>query len=66
MKTHRDIIEREGGHQAVAKKLGLPNERVRFWKRRGSIPPEQWGAVAVAGIATLGELAATVGQKPAT
>jgi hypothetical protein len=57
MTHHLQIIEREGGYQAIAEKLGLPAERVRFWKRRQSIPHDQWGAVAKAGVATLDELA---------
>lgn len=56
MRTHIQIIEDAGGYQAMAGKLGLDNERVRFWRRREAIPPDQWGAVAEAGFATLDEL----------
>lgn len=57
MRTHLQIIKDQGGYQAVADLLKQPRERVRFWERRGAFPPEQWKAVADAGVATLEELA---------
>jgi hypothetical protein len=36
--SHREIIDRLGGHDAVAEFLGCRRNRVVKWKRRG-IPP---------------------------
>ena len=63
MRTHLQIIQEEGGYQAVADKLKQPRERVRFWERRAAFPPEQWKAVADAGIATLDELAEAAAER---
>lgn len=57
MRTHAQIVAEAGGYQALAVKLGLSSERVRFWERRGSIPADQWPAVARARVASLTELA---------
>lgn len=57
MRTHLQIISDAGGYRALAKKLGLPAERVRFWERRKSIPADQWAAVAASKVASLKELA---------
>jgi hypothetical protein len=57
MRSHLQIIGDSGGYRSLAEKLGQPAERVRFWERRKAIPPEQWKAVADAGLATLEELA---------
>lgn len=57
MRTHLQIIQDEGGYQAVATKVDRPKSQVRFWERRGTLPPEHWKAIADAGIATLEELA---------
>lgn len=56
MRTHLQIIADAGGYQGLAKALDLPAERVRFWKRRESIPMEEWPAVEAAGIASHAEL----------
>ena len=63
MRTHQQIIYDGGGYQGVATALTLPKERVRFWERRRAIPPEQWKAVADAGLATLEELAAAAASR---
>lgn len=57
MRTHQDIISDAGGYKALAQRMGLSPERVRFWARRGSIPPEFWRALKGAKAATLEELA---------
>lgn len=56
MRTHEQIIAAAGGYKALADKLGLPREKVRFWERRKSIPPGQWAAVSTARLATFTEL----------
>lgn len=58
MRTHIAIIDDAGGYKGLAGKLGLPEARVRFWSRRGSIPAEMWRAVSHHRLATLEELAA--------
>lgn len=65
MRTHFQIIEAAGGYRALAEAIGQPPERARFWRRRKAIPPEQWKAVAEAGIATLEELAEAAATKRA-
>ena len=57
MRTHLQVITDAGGYKAAAERLGLMPNRVRFWERRQAIPPEEWAAVAQAGLATLEELA---------
>lgn len=57
MRTHSDIIESAGGYKKLAKAIGLPAERTRFWVLRSSIPADQWKALSEAKIATLDELA---------
>src|SRR5690606_5442495 len=39
---------------------GVRPGRVRFWRRRNSIPAEWWSALAQSGVASLDELAAAV------
>ena len=63
MRTYLQIIKDAGGYRALAETLGQPAERVRFWERRGGIPPEQWKAVSDAGIATLDELATALAER---
>lgn len=74
MRTHRQIIDDEGGATALAKKVfpHLPIGRwttsgafantVQAWKRQddgsGSIPAEYWQALTDLGVTTLEELAA--------
>lgn len=62
MRTHDQIIKDAGGYRALAAKLGLPEDRVRFWERRKSIPPGQWAAVSSARIASFTELSTTHGM----
>lgn len=57
MRSHAQIIAAAGGYRALAAKLGLSAERVRFWERRKAIPPTHWVDVAGAKVATLKELA---------
>lgn len=63
MRTHVQIIEDAGGYQKLASHLDQPTERVRFWRRRQAIPPEQWKAVADKGLATLDELAEAAAER---
>lgn len=63
MRTHLQIIIDAGGYKSFASHIGQPAERVRFWERRKAIPPEQWKAVAHAGIASLEELAEAAAAK---
>lgn len=65
MRTHHQIISDVGGYRALAERLGQPAERVRFWERRRTIPPEQWKAISDAGLATLEELAEAAAERAA-
>lgn len=69
MRAHREIIESAGGDHAVAAALGSASgvnaSRVRFWRRRNSIPAEWWASLARAGVATLEELAAGAAKRRA-
>ncbi|WP_442957831.1 carph-isopro domain-containing protein [Phenylobacterium sp.] len=65
MRTHTEIIEAAGGYRALAERLGLPKDRVRFWARRGAIPPTQWAVVASAKVASLRELAEAASEGQA-
>ncbi|MDO9334971.1 MAG: hypothetical protein Q7T61_01090 [Caulobacter sp.] len=58
MRTHEQIIEQAGGYKGLAAKVKQPEERVRFWERRKSIPAPYWMAVTEAGLATVDELLA--------
>src|SRR5690606_20298579 len=64
MRAHRQIIEDADGDQGIVRALGSPPGvrpgRVRFWRRRNSIPAEWWSALAQSGVASLDELAAAV------
>lgn len=66
MRAHRQIIEDAGGDQGIVKALGCASGvrpgRVRFWRRRNSIPAEWWSALAQSGVTTLDELAAAVAK----
>lgn len=65
---HRDIIAREGGSAAVARRITEHEEaigrksvdanQVQAWKRGNSIPGPYFEAFAAQGLATLEELAA--------
>lgn len=67
MRAHRQIIEDAGGDQGIVRALGSPPGvrpgRVRFWRRRNSIPAEWWSALAQSGVASLDELAAAVASR---
>lgn len=63
MRTHEQIIDAAGGYRGLADKLGQPASRVRFWERRGAIPPEAWRSVVDAGLATADELLDLAAQK---
>ncbi|HYD45126.1 MAG TPA: hypothetical protein VEA79_07675 [Phenylobacterium sp.] len=75
MRTHREIIETNGGSTRVAEDLFvvLPAGRwetaqalantVAAWKRSDSIPSEYWAAIADLDMATLEELAAAAEAK---
>lgn len=68
MRTHAKIIEDAGGYKGLAQRLTdagrlVSGERVRFWLRRGVIPPEHWPAMARAQIATLEELAGDMERR---
>jgi hypothetical protein len=39
---HCVLIEKLGGATAVARDLGMPFQRVRFWHKRQNIPVEYW------------------------
>lgn len=56
MRSHEQIIRDAGGYKALADKLGLPRERVRFWQRRKSIPVGSWQDCASRRIASMTEL----------
>ena len=63
LRTHHQIISDAGGYKSLADKLDQPVDRVRFWERRKAIPPEQWMAVAAAGVATLDELVTAAAKR---
>ena len=42
---HKSIIKALGGWRKASQKLDMPVQRVRFWERRNSIPPEYFSAV---------------------
>jgi hypothetical protein len=67
MRAHRTIIEEWGGDAAVANALGaacgVSPKRVRFWRRRNSIPAEWWAALVEAGVTTLEELACAASRR---
>jgi hypothetical protein len=65
MRTHEQIILDAGGYKALADKIGQPQSRVRFWQRRGSIPPAAWPALAERRVAGLRELAEAAAAKKA-
>ena len=43
---HKAIIKALGGWRKASQKLDMPVQRVRFWERRNSIPPEYFSAVS--------------------
>ena len=47
--THREIIMGLGGPVELAKKLAMPERRVRGWRDRDSIPAMYWSSVARVG-----------------
>jgi len=67
MRAHREIIENAGGDHAVVAALGssagITTSRVRFWRRRNSIPAEWWESLSRAGVTTLEELAAGAAKR---
>lgn len=67
MRTHADIIRDAGGPVAVHDGLGLEAKQhtVRSWLQRDSIPADHWKACALAGFATLDELATAAAAKRA-
>lgn len=64
MRSHQQII-RDAGVDAVHGACGLAEKQltVRSWAQRNSIPAEHWKALALAGIATLAELAEAAAAK---
>lgn len=68
MRSHEQIIRDAAGYAELARRIGQPVERVRFWERRKSIPTPYWAALTGAGLATFEELiagAANRGRKAA-
>jgi len=65
MRSHLQIVQDAGGYREVARTLGLPPDRVRFWERRKSIPPTEWKRISESGLASLDELAAAAAQEAA-
>lgn len=57
MTAHSDIISRFTGPAEFAREAGMTLGAAKQARRRGSIPPEYWQALASAGRATLEELA---------
>ena len=67
--TVDDIIDRLGGAEAAARRLGVGTEAVRKWRQNGVIPSRHWPAVIQSTGLTLSELpgadiAAAAPQEP--
>jgi carbamoyl-phosphate synthase small subunit len=57
MPTHvDDIIEKLGGAEAAARKLGVGTEALRKWRQNGAIPTRHWPALIQATGLALGDM----------
>jgi len=54
--TVHDIIDRLGGAEAAARRLGVGTEALRKWRQNGSIPARHWPALIQATGLPLGDL----------
>ncbi|MBN9510863.1 MAG: glutamine-hydrolyzing carbamoyl-phosphate synthase small subunit [Alphaproteobacteria bacterium] len=56
MVTVDGVIDRLGGPEAAARRLGVGTEALRKWRQNGAIPPRHWPALIGATGLALGEL----------
>jgi carbamoyl-phosphate synthase small subunit len=56
MVTVDGVIDRLGGPEAAARRLGVGTEALRKWRQNGVIPPRHWAALIGATGLALGEL----------
>jgi carbamoyl-phosphate synthase small subunit len=54
--TVDSIIDRLGGADAAARRLGVGTEALRKWRQNGSIPARHWPALIQATGLALGDL----------
>jgi carbamoyl-phosphate synthase small subunit len=60
------IIDRLGGAEAAARRLGVGTEALRKWRQNGAIPTRHWPAVIQATGLALADMPGTAPQEPNT